>query len=213
MARAAERAGRDVSTIRLVAVTKTHPPEAVREAHAAGVRIFGENRVQEAEAKVATLKDLSGIHWHLVGHLQANKARKALTLFETIHSVDSIELGERLGRLSGELGGKASVLVEVEMGGEATKHGFEPNDVLKALERLRAVPSLNLEGLMCIPPPDPDPEKIRPHFRSLKRLLDDGKDLLHGRELSMGMSHDFEVAIEEGATLVRVGTAIFGERS
>jgi pyridoxal phosphate enzyme (YggS family) len=215
IARAAGRAGRDPAAITLVAVSKTHGPEAIREAWAAGVRDFGENRVQEAEGKIQALHDLPGIRWHLVGHLQANKARKAIALFARIHSLDGVDLGSRLDRLAAEGGTPIPVLVEVEMGGEATKRGFPVGGLPTSLEPFRGLSFLRLEGLMCIPPPDLDPERTRPFFRSLRTLRDEvlAAGLLHGSELSMGMSHDFEVAIEEGATLVRIGTSIFGERT
>jgi pyridoxal phosphate enzyme (YggS family) len=214
IAQAAERAGRDPAEITLVAVSKTQPPEAVREAYEAGVRVFGENRVQEAEEKKAALSSLPDAQWHLVGHLQANKARKALDLFDLIHSLDGVELGQRLDRLATEGRQPYPVLVEVEMGGEATKHGIDPSAVLGVLGRLKELPHLSIQGLMCIPPPDPDTEKARGFFRRLRALRDEAVSLgvLGGAQLSMGMSDDFEVAIEEGATLVRVGTAIFGER-
>jgi pyridoxal phosphate enzyme (YggS family) len=215
IARAAGRGGRDPAEITLVAVSKTHGPDVIREACAAGVRDFGENRVQEAEGKIAALQDLAGIRWHLVGHLQANKARKALALFARIHSLDSVDLGQRLDRLAAERGSPVPVLLEVEMGGEETKHGFAAGGFPASFEAFRGLSCLRLEGLMCIPPPDPDPERTRPFFRSLRTLRDEAlaAGLLQGRELSMGMSHDFEIAIEEGATLVRIGTAIFGERA
>ncbi len=216
MARAAARAGRDPSGITLVAVSKGHPPETLREAHAAGLVIFGENRVQEAEPKVAALTDLGrSIHWHLVGHLQSNKARKALAFAELIHSVDGVELAERLGRIAGELGRVARVLIEVDLAGEATKSGLPAADLLPALDALRSIAALRVEGLMLLPPYEEDPERGRPRFRRLRELRDEARrlGLLAGADLSMGMSHDLEVAIEEGATLVRVGTAIFGERA
>ena len=216
IARAAGRAGRQPSEITLVAVSKTHGPGSVREAAEAGVRDFGENRVQEAEGKIASLADLAplGVRWHLVGHLQANKAKKALALFGRIHSVDSVELGARLERLAAEAGQPVSALVEVELGGEETKHGLKAKDLLPTLEACRTFRFVRLDGLMCIPPPDADPDKTRGYFSALRELRDRalGAGLLKGGELSMGMSHDFEVAIEEGATLVRIGTALFGER-
>jgi pyridoxal phosphate enzyme (YggS family) len=217
IARAAGRAGRKPSEITLVAVSKTHGPEVVREAALAGIRDFGENRVQEAEGKIAALGDLGalGVRWHLVGHLQANKARKALSLFGRIHSLDSVELGARLERIAAETQISVPVLVEVELGGEETKHGLKAEDLLPFLEACRSFTSLRLDGLMCIPPPDADPIRTHGYFASLRELRDRAvaRGLLQGGELSMGMSHDFEIAIEEGATQVRIGTALFGDRT
>jgi pyridoxal phosphate enzyme (YggS family) len=215
MARAAARAGRDPRDTTLVAVSKTQPAGVVREAFQAGLRVFGENRVQEAEAKAAGVADLreAGLEWHLVGHLQANKAKKAV-LFDLIHSLDSAELGRKLARLGAERGLAVRALVQVDLAGEETKFGIPEEQLLGALEALRPLEHLRLEGLMILPPLFEDPERTRPFFRRLRdlgaRALSAG--LLHAGGLSMGMSHDFEVAIEEGATLVRVGTAIFGER-
>jgi pyridoxal phosphate enzyme (YggS family) len=216
IARAAARGGRRPQDVTLVAVSKTFPAEAVREAFAAGIHDFGENRVQEAEAKIAAGSDLrpQGLRWHLVGHLQSNKARRAAQLFDRIHSVDEIELGRRLDRIAAELGKALPVLVEVDLAGEATKSGLPEAELLPALEALRALGGLRVEGLMVIPPYEEDPERVRPFFVRLRQLRDRAlaAGLLAGSELSMGMSHDFEVAIEEGATMVRVGTALFGER-
>lgn len=216
IARAATRAGRPSEQIILVAVSKTHPPERVREAFAAGLRDFGENKVQEAEAKVAALADLepAGLRWHLVGHLQANKARKAASLFERIHSLDDAGLGLRLEKASAQLKKTLPVLVQVDLAGEQTKFGLDEARLFPALELLRGLKSVRVEGLMAMPPHEEDPERARPYFRRLRELRDRARkeNLLLGTELSMGMSHDLEVAIEEGATLVRVGTAIFGER-
>jgi pyridoxal phosphate enzyme (YggS family) len=215
MARAAARAGRPPDEVVLVAISKTHPTEAVREAFASGLRLFGENRVQEAEPKIAALGDLraSGLRWHLVGHLQSNKARRAASLFDLVHSVDSGALGRRLAEAA-DPGRTVEVLVQVDLAGEATKHGVSEGDLLPALEALRGVPSLRVRGLMILPPYEEDAEKTRPFFRRLRELGEEARKrgLLEGAELSMGMSHDLEVAIEEGATMVRVGTAIFGER-
>ncbi|MBX3026454.1 YggS family pyridoxal phosphate-dependent enzyme [bacterium] len=204
IARAAERAGRDPASVRLIAVSKTKPAAAVRAAIAAGVTDIGENYVQEAEAKRAAVGD--GAAWHLIGHLQRNKAGRAAALFDCIHTVDSAALGAALSRQAQALGRTVRLLVEVRLGGEATKSGVEPAAVPALLDALR-LPGLAVEGLMSVPPPG-DPEQARPHFRALRAL----RDRLALRELSMGMSEDFEVAIEEGATLVRVGRAIFGAR-
>jgi pyridoxal phosphate enzyme (YggS family) len=216
IARAAERASRPPGDVTLVAVSKTHPPETVRAAFAAGVRDFGENRVQEAEPKIAATADLvaSGLRWHMVGHLQSNKARKAAGLFGFIQSVDSLDLGERLARVGAEAGRPVRALVQVDLAGEETKFGLPEAELMPVLEALRGREGLRVEGLMVLPPLFDDPEEVRPYFRRLRLLRDRAQaaGTLEGRELSMGMSHDFEAAVEEGATIVRVGTAIFGER-
>ncbi len=215
IARAAERASRPPGEVTLVAVSKTHPPDAVRAAFAAGVRDFGENRVQEAEPKIAATIELaaSGLRWHLVGHLQSNKVRRAAALFGVIQSVDSLELAERLARSGAEAGRPVRALVQVDLAGEETKFGLPEAGLLPALEALRGKDGLRVEGLMVLPP-FLDAEEVRPFFRRLRALGERAAaaGLLAGRELSMGMSHDFEAAVEEGATIVRVGTAIFGER-
>jgi hypothetical protein len=217
IARAAARASRPTEDVTLVAISKTFPGEAVRAAFAAGVRDFGENRVQEAEPKIAATADLAaaGLRWHLVGHLQSNKARRAAGLFGLLQSVDSLELAERLDRLGAEQGRPVRVLVQVDLAGEETKFGLPEAQLLPVLEALRGRPGIRVEGLMLLPPLLEDAEKVRPYFRRLRTLGQQAAaaDLLQGRELSMGMSHDFEVAVEEGATIVRVGTAIFGERA
>jgi pyridoxal phosphate enzyme (YggS family) len=214
--RAAARVGRSPDDVVLVAVTKTHPPEVVREAFAAGLRDFGENRVQEAEGKVLALADLrtAGIRWHLVGHLQSNKARKAVPLFDLVHSLDDADLGRRLDRIGAEEARVVRTLVQVDLAGEGTKSGLPEAALLPTLEALRGLASLRVEGLMVLPPFEEDPERTRPYFRRLRELRDQARAqaLLPGSDLSMGMSHDFEVAIEEGATHVRVGTELFGER-
>jgi pyridoxal phosphate enzyme (YggS family) len=216
IARAAERASRPPGEVTLVAVTKTHPEEAVRAAFAAGVRDFGENRVQEAEPKVAATADLAalGLCWHLVGHLQSNKARKAVALFGCVQSVDSLELGRRLARIGVETARPLRALVQVDLAGEETKFGLREAELLPTLEALQGAPGLVVQGLMVLPPYSEDADQTRPYFRRLRSLRDraEAAGLLAGRELSMGMSHDFEAAVEEGATMVRVGTAIFGER-
>ncbi len=216
IARAAERASRPPGGVTLVAVSKTHPPEAVRAAFAAGVRDFGENRVQEAEPKIAATADLaaSGLCWHLVGHLQSNKVRRAAALFGVVQSVDSLELAERLARVGGEAGRPVRALVQVDLAEEETKFGLPERELLPALEALRGREGLRIEGLMVLPPYLEDPEAVRPFFRRLRALSQQAEaaGLLQGHHLSMGMSHDFEAAVEEGATIVRVGTAIFGER-
>ncbi len=216
IARAAERASRPPADVTLVAVTKTHPEEAVRAAFAAGVRDFGENRVQEAEPKVAATVDLAaaGLRWHLVGHLQSNKARKAAALFGVVQSVDSLELGRKLACIGAETARPVRALVQVDLAGEETKFGLPEAELLPTLEALRGSEGLSIDGLMILPPYLEDPDEVRPYFRRLRALRDRAQaaGILAGRELSMGMSHDFEAAVEEGATIVRVGTAIFGER-
>jgi PLP dependent protein len=217
IARAAARAGRRPDEITLVAVSKTFPPEAVREAFEAGLRDFGENKVQEAEGKVAALAEerAAGLRWHLVGHLQSNKARKAIPLFDLIHSVDSAALGSKLEHLGAELQKRVRALVQVDLAGEASKSGLPERELFPALETLRGLKAVSVDGLMILPPFENDPERSRPFFRRLRELRDEAQrqSLLRAGELSMGMSHDFEVAIEEGASIVRVGTAIFGERT
>ncbi len=206
---AAKRAGRDPSDIKLVAVTKTHPPDVIREAIRAGLMVFGENKVQEAESKIAEL-GRDGIEWHLIGHLQSNKARRAVQLFDVIESVDSLDLAERLERICGEEGRDSlPVLIQVDLAGEATKSGVAESDLPRLIDYLHGCKHLSLQGLMILPPYSEDPATTRPYFRRLRETRD---RLVPNGELSMGMSHDFEVAIEEGSTIVRVGSAIFGER-
>ena len=206
---AAARSGRDGEKIKLVAVSKTHPADVLREATAAGVSVFGENKVQEAEGKIAEIgRDTA--EWHLIGHLQSNKARRAVQLFDVVHSVDSVDLARRLERICAEEGREAlSVLVQVDLAGEETKSGVPEPDLAELAEFLVGCRYLKFDGLMVLPPFYEDPEATRPYFRRLRELRD---RFIPRGQLSMGMSHDFEVAIEEGATIVRVGTAIFGER-
>jgi hypothetical protein len=202
------RAGRDPQGVRLVAVTKTVEAERVREAYEAGLRAFGESRVQEAAGKIEAL-GLKGVEWHLVGHLQKNKAKDAVRLFELIHSVDSAELMAALDRHAGQAGKAQRVLIEVKLSPEETKFGVLEAGVGALLEAAKGFDNIRVEGLMAIPPYSEDPEEARPYFRRLRELAEE-----HGlKELSMGMTGDFEVAIEEGATMVRIGTAIFGERA
>ena len=191
--------------VTLVAVSKSHPAEAIREAHAAGQRDFGENYVQEWRDKAEGLADLPGIVWHFIGSLQTNKVKYLAGKVALVHTVDREELGREIAKRWEKAGARARVLVEVNLGGEASKGGCRPGDVPALVDRLRALPALDVAGLTCIPPPDDDP---RPHFRALRAL----RDSLGLVDLSMGMSGDYPVAIEEGSTLVRVGTAIFGER-
>ena len=215
IAAACQRAGRRREDVRLVAVSKTHPAEMIRAAHQAGLRDFGENRVQEAQAKRPALADLDAT-WHLIGHLQSNKARPARELFQWVHSLDSMKLAERLAQVTPPGTPRLPVLIEVNLGGESSKAGVQAEDVAKLAEQVAALASLELRGLMVIPPFLANPEDVRPYFQQLAALARDiaSRNLpnVSMRELSMGMSHDFEVAIEEGATVVRVGTAIFGER-
>jgi PLP dependent protein len=216
IADAANRAGRDADEVTLIAVSKTHPAEAIQQAFDAGLRDFGENRVQEWEGKQAGLADLPAT-WHLIGHLQSNKANKAARLFDSIDSVDDFELAQKLARASGEFrsGQKLRVLIEVHLGGEETKSGASEADLPELAEKMRALAELDVAGLMCIPPYLDDPEQVRPYFAHLRKLRLElrGRSGLALPVLSMGMSHDFEAAILEGATEVRVGTAIFGARS
>ena len=212
---ACRRSGRAVEDVRLIAVSKTMPAESIRQAYAAGLREFGENRVQEAAAKRKELTDVDAV-WHLIGHLQSNKARLACGLFDFIHSVDSLHLAERIDREAAALGRKMPVLIEVHLGEESSKFGVEEGELVRLAEHVGALPSLELRGLMTLPPFFDDPQQVRPFFRRLRELARriEAQELagVSMRELSMGMSHDFEIAIEEGATIVRVGTAIFGER-
>jgi pyridoxal phosphate enzyme (YggS family) len=205
IARAAERAGRDPATVRLIAVSKTQPPEAVRAAIAAGITDIGENYVQEAQAKRAAV-GASAARWHLIGHLQRNKAARAVETFDCVQTVDSAPLGGALSRQAQALGRSLPILIEVHLGGEASKSGVEPEALPALLAALR-LPGLAVEGLMTVPPPGA-PEQARPHFRALRALAERAGLL----QLSMGMSDDYDVAIEEGATMVRVGRAIFGAR-
>ena len=212
MAGACDRAGRSAESVRLLAVSKTHGPEAVRAAAAAGQTWFGENRVQEAAAKIPECP--GHVQWHLIGHLQSNKAAQAARLFDWVHSVDSVKLLEALDRYAGEAGRRLGVLVQVNVSGEGTKSGVAPGGVREILERANELCRVQVRGLMTIPPLTEDPEKARVHFRALRELRDRlaGKTGMDLGELSMGMTHDMDVAIEEGATIVRVGTGIFGER-
>jgi pyridoxal phosphate enzyme (YggS family) len=215
IAAAARSAGRDPSSVLLVAVSKTFPIEAVREAHAAGQRDFGENRVQEGLQKIAVSTDLR-IRWHLLGHLQTNKARKAAPAFATIHSVDSVELLQKIDAAAAEEGRTPALLIQVDLAGEATKSGVPPRDALRLFDAAAGCRAARVAGLMTLPPVPESPEDARPWFRKLRDLRDEwlaaGVPPSMLTELSMGMSADFEVAIQEGSTMVRVGTAIFGSR-
>ena len=215
----ARASGRSAGELTLIAVSKTHPAALLREALTAGASDFGENRVQEAEGKIEELRaEAPALRWHLIGHLQSNKARRAVKLFDVIHSVESVELVERMERICVEEGcERLDVLVQVDLAGESTKSGATEGELPGIADALAACERLRFCGLMILPPFFDDPEQARPYFRRLREL----RDTLRERgafgggpgELSMGMSHDFEVAIEEGATMLRVGTAIFGERA
>lgn len=210
------RCGRRIEEITLIAVTKTRPAEIVRQALTLGMRDFGENRVQEAEPKILELGS-NRARWHLIGHLQANKARRVIKIFDIIHSLDSVSLAQRLNRLCSEAGrAQLPVLIQLDLAGEETKTGITEKDLPALLEALPGCEHLSLIGLMTLPPLFEDPERVRPFFRRLRELRDGLQPQGHfgsaPGELSMGMTHDFEVAIEEGATMLRIGTAIFGER-
>jgi pyridoxal phosphate enzyme (YggS family) len=212
IAQAAAKTGRDVKDIELVAITKTHSANKVREAIEAGHTLFGESRVQEARAKIPELR--SNIRWHFVGHLQKNKVRQALPLFEMIHSVDSLPLAEDINRVSQEEALHPRVLLEVNVAGEGSKFGFSPQKLRDQMEALLALPRLSILGLMTIPPLAEEAEASRKYFIQLRELRDrlQTEFRVDLAQLSMGMTQDFPIAVEEGATLVRVGTAIFGER-
>jgi pyridoxal phosphate enzyme (YggS family) len=214
---AAHRAHRSPSDVRLIAVSKTFSAEDVRTAAAAGQRDFGENRVQEALAKIEITDDVPDITWHLIGHLQSNKARKAASACAWIHSIDSVELLQKIDTSAAEAGAKPQVLIQVDLAHEATKSGADAAVVPDIARAALAGKAVTLAGLMIVPPIAANPEEARPWFRQLRELRDrlvaDGLPAESLRELSMGMSHDFEVAIEEGATMVRVGSAIFGSRA
>ena len=215
IARAAARAGRDPSHIRLIAVSKTFPADAVRAAAAAGHIDFGENKVQEAQTKRAETRDLK-IAWHLIGHLQSNKAKKAAAEFDVIHSIDSADLLQKVDAAAAAAGRRITVLAQADLAGEAAKHGAGEDELLPIFQAAAGCSAVRISGLMIIPPAVERAEDARPWFRKLRdvrdRLIASGVDRGLLADLSMGMSHDFEVAIEEGATMVRVGTAIFGAR-
>lgn len=212
IAAAAVRARRQPADVQLVAVSKTFPADSVRHAWEAGQRLFGESRVQEAAIKIPALP--GAMRWHFIGHLQKNKIRRALPLFELFHGIDSQDTAGAMDRIAAEAGAFPRVLLEVNVAGEATKFGFRADDLERQVEELLALPRLQIEGLMTIAPYDDDPEASRPHFRALREVRDRlaARTGLPFGTLSMGMSGDFEIAIEEGATIVRVGSAIFGAR-
>ena len=213
---AARRAGRDPAAVTLIAVSKTFSADHVRAAWNAGQRDFGENKIQEAEQKIASTADLSGIRWHLIGHLQTNKARKAAAPFAMIHSIDSVELLNRIDAAAADRGAHPTVLVQADLAGEESKHGAAEQEIEQLVRRAVEARAVRLAGLMLLPPWNENQEETRPWFAKLRALRD---RLVAGgvpsgalEHLSMGMSHDFEAAVEEGATMVRVGTAIFGKR-
>ncbi len=213
IAQAAAKVGRAPGEVELVAITKTHAAEKVREAIQAGQSLFGESRVQEGRAKIPELP--SAIRWHFVGHLQKNKIRHALPLFEMIHSIDSLALAQEVNRIAEEEGMHPRVLLEINVAGEGSKFGFAPDKLREQMEELLALPRLSVLGLMTIPPLSEEPEASRKYFIQLRELRDrlQTEFRVDFAQLSMGMTQDYAVAVEEGATLVRVGTAIFGERS
>jgi pyridoxal phosphate enzyme (YggS family) len=213
---AAQKSGRQPDEVRLIAISKTHPASVIKQVCQLGATDFGENRVQEAEGKIVEI-GREKVRWHLVGHLQANKARRAVNLFDVIHSVDSLDLAQRLDRLCVEESRESlPVLIQVDLGHEETKSGIEESELTHMVESLGPLTRVKLIGLMTLPPFFDDPEQSRAFFRRLRELRDElnqrGAFGERTGELSMGMTHDFEVAIEEGATMVRIGTAIFGER-
>ena len=215
IAAAAARAARDPASIRLIGVSKTIPVDRVRDAAAAGLHDFGENRVQEGLEKIAALSD-PAVEWHLIGHLQTNKAKKAAAAFAWIQSVDSLDLLSKIDRAARELGSRPKILIQVDLAQEATKHGADLAAVRALVDAAVGATAVDLRGLMIVPPIPDNPADSRPWFRQLRDLRDElvrsGVPAARLAELSMGMSQDFEIAIEEGATMVRVGTAIFGRR-
>lgn len=216
IARAADRSGRDPASVRLIAVSKTFPIEFIRAAADSGQTEFGENKVQEGLGKIQQTLSLLSLRWHLIGHLQHNKARKAATAFHIIHSIDSASLLQKVDEAAAAAGRPVEVLIQVDLAREPTKHGAPADAVPAIVELAASCRAVRLTGLMTLPPAADDPADARPHFAALRdlrdRLVAGGAEPLMLAELSMGMSHDFEVAVEEGATMVRVGSAIFGDR-
>ena len=209
---ACERAGRAPESVTLLAVSKTHPPETIREAADGGQLLFGENKIQEAKAKIPLCP--GKCRWHFIGHLQSNKVRDAVELFQMIQGVDSLALAREISKRCEQAAKRMPILLEVNVAGEASKFGYKPEPLLAELAELNALPKIEIHGLMAIPPYTTDADKARPFFRRLRELKSKCEKILGAPlpHLSMGMSGDFEVAIEEGATLVRIGTALFGER-
>ena len=216
IANAAAKCGRLPDEIALLAISKTFPKESIIQAAKAGLHRFGENRVQEAEDKIPHLVEIPDLEWHLVGHLQTNKARRAAELFYVVHSLDSVKLAIKLNQASLDIGKVLSVLLQVDLGGEETKYGAEPARIPDMIEQISGLRRLRLNGLMTIPPYMENAEKVRPYFARLREIRDhlesEQPGCLGFNHLSMGMSHDFEQAIKEGATIVRIGTAVFGSR-
>ena len=209
---ACERGGRAPDSVTLLAVSKTHPPETIREAADCGQLLFGENKIQEAKAKIPLCP--GKCRWHFIGHLQSNKVRDAMELFEMIQGVDNLALAREISKRCEQAAKRMPILLEVNVAGEASKFGYKPEQLLAELNELNALPKIEIHGLMAIPPYTTEPEKARPHFRRLRELKERAEAVLGAPlpHLSMGMSGDFEIAIEEGATLVRIGTALFGPR-
>lgn len=214
IAAAAGRAGREPGSVRIVAVTKGHPLEAVEAVLAAGVPDIGENRVEELERKLAAMRDLGGARWHMIGHVQSRKASRAARLAELVHSVDSLRLAAKLSRTGEALGRRVPVLVQINASGEAAKSGFPRAEVQKGIEEVASLPGLRALGLMTMAPLTSDERVLRATFRRTREVLEAASEAgcLEGRELSMGMSNDFEVAVEEGSTMVRLGTTLVGKR-
>jgi len=210
---ACERAGRDPGSVTLLVVTKSQPPEVVAAAAQLGLSLFGENKVQEARAKIPLCP--AKLRWHFIGHLQSNKCRDAVELFEMIQSVDSLALAQEITKRAEQAAKTMPILLEVNVAGEASKFGYAPEKLLAELAVINALPKIEIHGLMAVPPWSSEPEKSRPHFRRLRELKERAEQVLGAPlpHLSMGMSGDFEVAIEEGATMIRVGTALFGPRT
>jgi pyridoxal phosphate enzyme (YggS family) len=212
MAAACARANRPAGSVTLLAVSKTHPPETIEAAAAAGLKVFGENKIQEAKTKIPLCP--GHLRWHFIGHLQSNKCREAVQLFSMIQGVDSLAIAQEINKRAEQAAKTMPILIEVNVAGEASKFGYRPEQLLADWEALTALPRLEVHGLMTIPPYVTDAEKVRPHFRRLRELKVQCEERLGAPlpHLSMGMSGDYEVAIEEGATLVRIGTALFGKR-
>jgi len=210
---ACERSGRDPSSVQLLAVAKTHPPEAVKAVADLGLTLFGENKVQEAKVKIPQCP--GRLRWHFIGHLQTNKVRDAVELFAMIQSVDSLPLAQEINKRAEAAARTMPVLLEVNVAGEASKFGYQPEQLLVELKEVNALPRLEIHGLMTVPPWSAEPEKARPHFRRLRELKAQCEQILGAPlpQLSMGMTGDFEIAVEEGPTMIRVGTALFGSRS
>ncbi|MGA3283685.1 MAG: YggS family pyridoxal phosphate-dependent enzyme [Verrucomicrobiota bacterium] len=210
---ACARVGREPSSVQLLAVTKSHSPEVVAAAAQLGLNLFGENKVQEARAKIPLCP--GKLRWHFIGHLQSNKCRDAVELFEVIQSVDSLPLAQEIAKRAEQAAKTVPILLEVNVAGEASKFGYAPEKLLAELEAINALPKIEIHGLMAVPPWSSEPEKSRPHFQRLREMKERCEQILGAAlpHLSMGMSGDFEVAIEEGATMIRIGTALFGPRT